>query len=36
VKIIKHKIERPRKKAFRTERVEFTESPVSSISDSPK
>jgi hypothetical protein len=36
VKIIKLKTERPRKKAFRTDMVEFIEAPVSSISDSPK
>ena len=36
VKIIKHKTERPRKKAFKTYEVDLIEAPVSTISDSPK
>ena len=34
--MIKHKTERPRKKAFKTDVVELIEAPDSSISDSPK
>ena len=36
VKIIKHKTERPRKKAFKTDVIELIEDPFSTISDSPK